>query len=145
MPLGRVVRLLDEDSPSSNYLERGYKGNGLGANAWVTPVSHDWGKEPIVIVIRSRHARTHASNFPPPLQSTVELFLSLQLPSALEYLYIGKQYATVIRPAVRQLNGDDVLVLKSHFSLNYPSLKEAHFYAVNFIMKYEKGNVSNSS
>jgi len=74
----------------------------------------------------------------------VALFLSLQLPSTLEYLYIGKQYATVIRPAVRQLNGDDVLVLKSHFPLNYPSLKEAHFYAANLLMKYEKGNVSNS-
>lgn len=83
-------------------------------------------------------------NFPPPLQSTVALFLSLQLPSTLEYLYIGKQYATVMYPAVRQLNGDDVLVLKSHFSSNYPPLKEAHFYAVNFIMKYEKGDVSNS-
>ena len=71
-------------------------------------------------------------------------FLSLQLPGTLGYLYIGKQYAAVIRPAVRQLNGDDVLVLKSHFPFNYPLLKEAHFYAANLCMKYEKGNVSAS-
>ena len=68
-------------------------------------------------------------------------FLSLQLPGTLEYLYIGKQYAAVIRPAVCQLNEDDVLVLKLHFPCNYPSLKEAHFYAANLYMKYEKGNV----
>ena len=74
----------------------------------------------------------------------MKFFLSLQLPSTLEYLYIGKQYATVIRPAVHQLNGDDVLVLKYHFPFNYPSLKEAHFYAATISMKYEKGNVSNS-
>jgi hypothetical protein len=74
----------------------------------------------------------------------VAFFLSLQLPSTLEYLSIGKQYATVMRPAVRQLNGDDVLVLRSHFPFNYPSLKEANFYAANLHMKYEKGNVSNS-
>ena len=71
-------------------------------------------------------------------------FLSLQLPGILEHLYIGKQYAAVIRPAVRQFNGDDVLVLRSHFPFNYPSLKEAHFYAANLCMKYEKGNVSTS-
>lgn len=71
-------------------------------------------------------------------------FLSLQLPTALEYLYIGKQYAAFIRPALRHLNGDDVLVLRSHFPFNYPSLKEAHFYAANLCMKYEKGNVSGS-
>lgn len=70
------------------------------------------------------------------------LFLSLQLPNTLEYLYIGKKYATVIRPAVCQLNGDDVLVLKSHFPFNYPSLKEAHFCAANLRMEYENGNVS---
>ena len=69
-------------------------------------------------------------------------FLSLRLPGTLEYLYIGKRHATVIRPAVRQSNGDGVLVLKSHFLFNYPSLKEAHFYAATIHVKYEKGNVS---
>lgn len=60
----------------------------------------------------------------------------------LEYLYIGKQYAMVIHHPICQLNGDDVLVLRSHFPFNYPSLKEAHFYAASLRMKYEKGNVS---
>lgn len=71
-------------------------------------------------------------------------FLSLQLPSTLERLYVGKKYATVIHPAIRRLNGDDVLVLKTHFPFNYPSLKEAHFYAANLRMEYENGNVSGS-
>ncbi|KAF9651532.1 hypothetical protein BDM02DRAFT_783540 [Thelephora ganbajun] len=75
-------------------------------------------------------------------ESTVAFFLSLQLPNALEYLYIGKQYVTDIRPAVRQLNEDDVLVLRSHFPFNYPSLKEAHFYAASLRMVYDKGNVT---
>lgn len=71
-------------------------------------------------------------------------FLSLQLPDTLEYLYIGEKYATAIHHPVRRLNGDDVLVLKSHFAFNYPSLREAHFYAANLGMKYEKGKVSTS-
>jgi hypothetical protein len=74
----------------------------------------------------------------------VAFFLSLDLPSTLKYLYIGKRYATVMHPALRQVNGDDVLVLKSHFPFNYPSLKEAHFYAANLRIIYEKGNVSDS-
>ena len=40
------------------------------------------------------------------------------------------------------MNGDGVLALKFHFPINYPSLKEAHFYAANLSMKYEKGNMS---
>ena len=71
------------------------------------------------------------------------------LPVASATKYTGvlvhrEKNVTVMHPAVRQLNGDDVRVLKSHFSFKYPSLKEARFHAVNFIMKYEKGNVSNS-
>lgn len=69
-------------------------------------------------------------------------FLSFQLPSKLVCLYVEKQYATVMYP-VRQLNGDDVLVLKWHFLFNYPSLKEAHSYSANLNMIYEKGNMSN--
>jgi hypothetical protein len=80
----------------------------------------------------------------PPLQSAVAFFLSLQLPSTLEYLFVGKQYATVIRPAVRRVNGDDVLALRSHFPFNYPALREANFYAANIHMKYERGDVSTS-
>lgn len=80
----------------------------------------------------------------PSLQSAVAFFLSLQLPSALQYLYIGKRYATATCPPVRQVNGDDVLALRSHFLSAYPSLKEAHFYAANFRMIFETGNVSDS-
>jgi hypothetical protein len=60
----------------------------------------------------------------------------------LECLYVGKRYGTSTHPSVHEVNADGVLVLGSHFSIKYHSLKRAHFYAANFRLMYDEGKVS---
>jgi hypothetical protein len=67
------------------------------------------------------------------------MFLSLRLPSSLEYLCIGEDYMGNAKNWDVWSDGEDVL--KSCFLLNNPALLEVHFNSPSIHLDWLKGKV----